>query len=124
MAALAARVATSFGECTLLPLAIEYPFWDERLPETLLGFAEPVRVMAGEMAETVQQRAVDALQGALSEMQAKAIARSPAGFQLLASGSLGAGGFYALGQRIKALVTRRPYIAEHTPMAKMQEGTK
>ena len=35
LAALASRVK---GGCTVLPLAIEYAFWDERLPETLLAF--------------------------------------------------------------------------------------
>lgn len=124
MAALAARVAESCGECTLLPLAIEYPFWDERLPETLLYFAEPVRVLAGEAAASIQLRALDALEGALDEMRKRSVARSTAGFELLASGSLGTGGFYALGQRAKAFLTRRPYVAEHTPLAKMQEGTK
>jgi len=123
MAALAARVAASCGECTLLPLAIEYPFWDERLPETLLAFAEPVRVVAGEDAESVQARAVAALEGAMQEMARRAIARRPDGFEVLAQGSLGAGGFYALCKRAKAWLTRRPYVPEHTPLAKMQEGT-
>ena len=122
MAALAARVASSCGGCTLLPLAIEYPFWDERLPETLLLVAEAVRVSAGETAESIQLRAVDALECALIAMQQKAIARSPAGFTVLSRGSLGTGGFYALGQRAKAFLTRRPYVAEHTPLAEMQEG--
>jgi 1-acyl-sn-glycerol-3-phosphate acyltransferase len=124
MAALAARVASSCGECTVLPLAIEYPFWDERLPETLLYFAEPVRVIAGETVDSIQLRAVDALEETLQEMQKKAIARSANGFEVLSRGSLGTGGFYALGLRAKAFLTRQPYVAEHTPLAKMQEGTK
>jgi 1-acyl-sn-glycerol-3-phosphate acyltransferase len=132
MAALAARVAASSGECTLLPLAIEYPFWDERLPETLLYFAEPVRVAAGEGAEAVQARAVAALEGAMEETARRAVARRAEGFEVLAQGSLGAGGFYALGKRAKAWLTRRPYVPEHTPdrtppdgpgMRKLREGT-
>lgn len=123
MAALAARVADSCGSCALLPLAIEYTFWDERLPETLLYFAEPVRAVAGESAETIQERAVDALREAMEEIQRRAIARSLAGFAVLSRGSLGTGGFYAWGQRAKAFLTRRPYVAEHTPLAKMREGT-
>jgi 1-acyl-sn-glycerol-3-phosphate acyltransferase len=118
-AALAARVAAKLGSCTLLPLAIEYPFWDERLPETLLSFAEPVIVRAGESAEAVQQRSMVALEQALDELKGKAIARSPAAFEVLAPGSLGTGGFYALGKRVRAFVTRRPYVPEHTPMQEM-----
>lgn len=122
MAALAARVAAKAGSCTLLPLAIEYPFWDERLPETLLCFAEPVSVLAGESPESIQLRAIAALESTLTELQACAVSRSAAGFKLLASGSLGTGGFYAMGQRVKAFVTRRPYVPEHTPLAGIQRG--
>ena len=124
MAALAARVAAAQGSCTLLPLAIEYPFWDERLAETLLYFAEPVQVMAGETTELVQRRSITALDAALEEMKARAIARSADGFEVLSNGSLGTGGFYAVGQRAKAFLARRPYVAEHTPLAKAHEGTK
>ena len=123
MAALAARVASAAGSCTLLPLAIEYPFWDERLPETLLCFAEPVRVVADEKAEAVQVKAVDALRNAMEEVERLTISRSAVEFEVLASGSLGSGGFYALGQRVKAALMRRPYVAEHTPLAKMRAET-
>jgi 1-acyl-sn-glycerol-3-phosphate acyltransferase len=119
MAALATRVAAKLGSCTLLPLAIEYPFWDERLPETLLCFAEPVIARGAETAEAVQQRSMVALEQALDELKGRAIARSPAAFDVLAQGSLGTGGFYALGKRVRAFLTRRPYVPEHTPMQEM-----
>jgi 1-acyl-sn-glycerol-3-phosphate acyltransferase len=73
MAALAARVASAQGACTLLALAIEYPFWDERLPETLLYFAEPVTVLAGEDVESVQERAVAALEVAIGGQAARGL---------------------------------------------------
>jgi 1-acyl-sn-glycerol-3-phosphate acyltransferase len=119
MAALATRVAAKLGSCTLLPLAIEYPFWDERLPETLLCFTEPVIARADESAEAVQQRSMVALEQALDELKGKSVARIPAAFEVLAQGSLGTGGFYALGKRVRAFVTRRPYVPEHTPMQEM-----
>lgn len=122
MAALAARVAESCGGCTLLPLAIEYPFWDERLPEALLSFAEPVRIEAGASTESIHLQSLAALEAAMQEMQTRAMARTPAGFETLSHGTLGSGGFYALGQRIKAIATRRPYVAEHTPLAPMPKG--
>ena len=122
MAALAARVADSAGQCTLLPLAIEYPFWDERLPETLLHFAEPLIVFAGDSAESIHERSLVALEAALDEISRKAIARDAAGFEVLSQGTLGAGGFYALGQRAVAFIMRRPYAPEHTPLTNVQEG--
>ena len=40
LAALAQRVP----QATLLPMAVEYTFWDERLPEALVYIGEPVLV--------------------------------------------------------------------------------
>lgn len=118
LAALAARVAQSAGRCTVMPLAIEYPFWDERLPECLLVFGEAVVVTAGEQTEAVQVRLIEALQTVMEDLKVRAVARDAAGFEVLSGGTLGTGGFYGLGQRLKAMVLRRPYQAEHTALSK------
>lgn len=114
LAALAARVAGSAGACNVLPLAIEYCFWDERLPECLLGFGEVVHVVAGEEADEVEARLVTALEGTMEQLKEMAMRREPGNFTTLARGTVGAGGFYAMGQRVKAFVLRRPYVPEHT----------
>jgi 1-acyl-sn-glycerol-3-phosphate acyltransferase len=113
LAALAARVASETGTCTVSPLAIEYCFWDERLPEVLLNFGAPVMVVKGEATEEVHVRLVDALEKAMAELRGLAVCRSPGAFTTLATGTVGAGGIYALGQRVKALLLRRPYRGEH-----------
>ena len=110
LAALAARVK---GGCTVLPLAIEYCFWDERLPETLLHFGEAVRVR-GESAAEVEGQLRVALEAAMDELAGKAMARDAAGFALLRRGRVGAGGFYEFGQRVWSRVRGRAYQAEHT----------
>ncbi len=110
LATLAARGAP----CTLLPLAIEYPFWNERLPECLLSFGDPILVTAADAVEEVQDRARLALESAMDSLKEAALRRHPAGFTTLARGTLGPGGFYALGHRLKALLLRTPYRAEHT----------
>ena len=110
LAALAARVAP----CTLLPLAIEYPFWNERLPECLLSFGEPVQVTSADTADAVQERARAALESSMDSLKEGALLRHPAGFTRLAHGTLGPGGFYALGHRLRALLLRTPYRAEHS----------
>ena len=115
LAALAARVAASTGRCRVMPLAIEYPFWDERLPECLLEFGETVGVVAGDSADAVQVRLIAALETTMDSLRARAVRRDAAGFESLMDGTLGTGGFYGLGQRLKAIVLRRPYRAEHTP---------
>ncbi len=114
LAALAVRVAASLGRCTVMPLAIEYPYWDERLPECLLEFGEAVVVTAGESVDEVQVRLIAALETAMDGLRERAVRRDPAEFEALIGGTLGMGGFYGLGQRLKALLLRRPYRAEHS----------
>ncbi len=117
LAALAARL----GSCTVLPLAIEYTFWDERLPETLLLFGHPLRV-SGETADALEPQLIAALESTMDDLKQRALTRSPEAFdQILSFNAGGAGGFYALGQRLRALVRRKPYQAEHTPSR--QNGT-
>ncbi len=110
LAALAARL----GACTVLPLAIEYTFWDERKPETLLHFGQPVPI-AGERPDIIETRLLHALSLSMDQLRAKALARDIRGFQTtVAQGVVGAGGMYAFGKRIRALATRQIYQAEHS----------
>ncbi len=114
LSALAARVSMVWGECTVLPLAIEYPFWDERLPEALLRFGEPVRVLAGETAESLQARLIEALVTTMDELSELAVRRDAGAFTALSEGRPGVGGFYGLGKKLRAMVLRQPLRAEHT----------
>jgi 1-acyl-sn-glycerol-3-phosphate acyltransferase len=113
LAALAQRVAERSGSCTVLPLAIEYAFWDERVPETLLRIGQPVQVTAMD-TEDVQERLVAALEIAMDELRALSQLRDAGRFTTLIGGTVGTGGFYALGERIRAVIRRKPYRAEHT----------
>ncbi len=110
MAALAAKIP---GGCTVLPLAIEYVFWDERLPETLLHFGHPVHI-EGRSTEEADALLRQALLETMQTLKEKAMARDPAAFTVLHGGKVGTGGFYELGQRIFARVRGRTYQPEHT----------
>ena len=118
LSTLASRVAASTGRCTVVPLAIEYPFWDERLPECLLHFGEPVKVNSGQDSEILQQQLVESLEAAMNTLRTMAIERDARNFHTLSHGKLGTGGFYGGWQRLKASLTGRPYHAEHTVMPK------
>jgi 1-acyl-sn-glycerol-3-phosphate acyltransferase len=116
LATLASRVAASSGSCTLVPLAIEYPFWDERLPECLLHFGEPLKVDSPQNSEKLQQELVKSLETAMNTLGVVAIQRDARNFDTLSHGKLGMGGFYGGWQRLKASMTGRPYQAEHTSL--------
>ncbi len=107
-------LATRTPEVTLLPLAIEYTFWDERLPETLLCFGQPIRIVPGVSTEAATQQLELALEDAMRELKAAAIARDARAFRVLLSGGRGSGGWYGLGRRVRALVTGKTLPIDHT----------
>lgn len=96
------------------PLALEYPFWDERFPEALARFGEPVDV------EDVGMRAADwntLLTERLAEAQdllaEDAKSRDLARFDTLLSGDAGVGGVYDLWRRVRARFRGERFRREH-----------
>lgn len=107
-------LATRIADATLVPLAIEYTFWDERLPETLLRFGAPMRIAPGVSTEAATQQLESALADAMQELKTAAIARDARAFRVLLSGGRGTGGWYGMGRRVRALVTGKPLPIDHT----------
>lgn len=97
-----AHLARLVPDATILPLAIEYTFWDESRPEALARFGAPVARSTGR--DTRQWTAL--LEGALTEtmdvLAAEAASRSPALFHPIVRGGAGVGGIYDLSRRIGA----------------------
>jgi 1-acyl-sn-glycerol-3-phosphate acyltransferase len=96
---LAAKVPTAI----FLPLAVEYPFWEERTPEALARFGKPLdaseaRLGPGEWTVLLAQR-LEATQDALA---ADAISRDPARFEIVAHGKAKAGSAYDAWRRLTA----------------------
>jgi 1-acyl-sn-glycerol-3-phosphate acyltransferase len=115
LAVLAARVAAEHGSCAILPLAIEYPFWNERLPECLLRIGQPLTIHSGEEPQTIDLSARNALAAEMDTLAHLSLRRDPAPFRRILSGTRGVGGIYSLGKRLKAILLRQPYIPDHIP---------
>lgn len=106
-----ARAAVKAENLTILPLAIEYVFWQEKLPEMLVAFGNPVRghndvagwqdALTTELSNTMQRLAVDAS------------SRDPARFITLMDGTKGIGGLYDNVRRISAWVQGKQFHAAH-----------
>jgi 1-acyl-sn-glycerol-3-phosphate acyltransferase len=111
LAALVARL----GACTLLPLAIEYTFWDERLPEILVSCGQPVEVTDGKQHSAAEwnDRLAAALAATQDELATLAKLRDPARFETILSGRLGISGVYEAWKRFVALLTGRVYDGSH-----------
>ena len=114
LAGLAARVAAQEGRCTVLPLAIEYCFWNERTPECLLEFGEAVEIERGATACALDGLFEGALTRTMDALKERAMRRDGGAFSTLTTGRVGTGGFYSLGQRVKAAFHGRRHRPEHT----------
>lgn len=114
---LARRQGAAGRPVTLLPLAVEYVYWQERFPEVLLRFGEAVEVergmdgagaasdwdaLLGERLETAQDR-----------LAAAAVARDPSPFTTLLGGRTGVGGVYDLWRAVWARLRGERFAREH-----------
>jgi 1-acyl-sn-glycerol-3-phosphate acyltransferase len=100
---------------TLVPLAIEYVFWNERLPEILVNCGQPIHSNNGDKCTSDEwnEGLTAALAAAQRELAALAIARDPAPFEPLLVGAAGVGVFYDLWQRLRSASRGARYTAEH-----------
>ncbi len=98
----------------ILPLAVEYPFWQEKTPELLVAFGDPQPLADGPEGADAWQRCLEAsLEATMDHLAAAASAQDPAPFDTLLGGSAGPGGIYGAWGRLKALLRGRRYQAEH-----------
>jgi len=107
-------LAVRSAQVTLLPLAIEYTFWDERLPETLLRFGSAIQLAPDDTTERATSHLECALAAVMQELKTASMARDASAFRLLLQGGRGTGGFYSVGRRLRAWITRKPLTVDHT----------
>ncbi len=108
-----AHIARRVPEATLLPMALEYPFWEERTPEILVRFGPPVDCASAATTEArleLLQRALTTEQEALA---GEAIERDPAGFETLLTGKTGASPVYDLWRRASAKLRGESFDPRH-----------
>ncbi len=111
------HLATRVERALFLPVAAEYVFWQERLPEILVRFGEPVEVKRDhESTATTEdwtrhfEQKLAAAQEALS---IEAQRRDPAHFQILLRGGAGQGGIYDWWRAVKAALRGEKFNPEH-----------
>lgn len=99
----------------VVPLAVEYPFWSERLPEALVAFGAAVRIADHQDRGPREWHAVleEALADTQDRLAAAAQRRNPGDFRRLAAGAVGVGFAYDLVRRIDAWRNGRRFTAAH-----------
>jgi 1-acyl-sn-glycerol-3-phosphate acyltransferase len=103
------------GRLTCVPVAIEYVYWEERLPEVLINVGEPLEIADGGMedARTWTNLLSYAMAATLDELAMLVMERDPANFETILTGSGGIGGVYGLWKRLTCALTGRSYHNEH-----------
>jgi 1-acyl-sn-glycerol-3-phosphate acyltransferase len=111
LAALVARL----GACTLVPLAFEYTFWDERLPEILGSCGQAIQVTDGRSRTAAEwsEHLAAAMTACQDELAALAKLREPEPFATILSGRTGIGGVYEAWKRLFAILSGRTYQGSH-----------
>ncbi len=108
---LAARVERA----TFLPMASEFVYWEERLPEILVRFGEPIKVDAASKMDAegwtaLFEQRLETVQDALGTESQR---RSPSQFQTIRHGRAGQGGVYDWYRAAKAKLRREKFVREH-----------
>jgi 1-acyl-sn-glycerol-3-phosphate acyltransferase len=112
-----AAVIAKLPRVTALPLALEYPFWDESRPEALARFGTPIVFDHRHAALDIQPRLTLALTAAMDTLAADACSRDAARFITLLDGRVGVGGVYDGWRRLKAWRRGRRFDASHRQAA-------
>lgn len=104
------------GAVTAIPLAVEYTFWNERLPEILVRFGDAVDFTGSDRSKPVTEiteRLNRKLESTLDELESLALERDPSLFHTLLLGRSGIGGIYDSWRRLKATAQGKSFDASH-----------
>ena len=107
-----AHLARRVPGAVILPLAVEYTFWNESKPEALARFGTPIGSGGGTVADWTP-RLEAALAETIDALAAESMQRDPALFQPLLRGATGVGGIYDLWRRSRALAAGRRFDPRH-----------
>jgi 1-acyl-sn-glycerol-3-phosphate acyltransferase len=103
------------SDATIVPLALEYSFWNDRCPEALARFGNPISVNSGRQCTpaTWTARIEQAFQETQDRLGEEARRRDPATFTTLLGGTAGVGGVYDLWRSLRARIHGKSFKPEH-----------
>lgn len=111
------HLAVRTERALFVPVATEYVFWEERLPEILVRFGEAVEVRSPSAAKSTPEywtglfeRKLEKAQDALS---VQAQGRDPANFECVLRGGAGQGGIYDWWRACRTWLRGETFNLEH-----------
>ena len=108
-----AHLARRVPGATILPLAMEYTFWNESRPEALLRFGAPLETSLEGSAAQWTERLEQSLAGTMDALAAESLTRNPALFEPLLRGEAGVGGLYDSWRWLRSASRGRRFDASH-----------
>ena len=107
-----AHLARRVPDALIVPLAIEYTFWNESRAEVLLRFGTPVPSGPGSVADW-NARLSAGLSDTMDALASESMTRDARLFRRLLRGGTGIGGIYDGWRRLRALLGGRPFDPSH-----------
>jgi 1-acyl-sn-glycerol-3-phosphate acyltransferase len=110
-----AHLARRAPRVLLVPLALEYVFWEERTPEALCRFGHPIDAGSdlGHSIDTGSALLQHRLEETMEALALAAIARDPDRFSVLLRGRAGVGGVYDRWRWLRARLRNEEFRSEH-----------
>ena len=108
-----AHLARRVPGAVILPLAIEYTFWNESKPEVLVRFGPPVEAVRDRSVAEWAAHLEGELTRTMDVLAAESMTRNPGLFQPLVRGGTGVGGIYDLYRRFRAMRAGRRFDPSH-----------
>jgi 1-acyl-sn-glycerol-3-phosphate acyltransferase len=109
-----AHLADKQPDLVFLPLALDYVFWNEKRPEMLIRFGEPLAARDLPLSPRARLEALEArLTQTLDDLSTAAMSRDPRRFTTLIDGAGGVNPLYDAWRRLKALARGRSFSPEH-----------
>ena len=108
-----AHLARRVPGALILPLAVEYSFWNESRPEALVRFGTPVETGRDRSVAEWTAHLEAALTSTMDALAAESMERNPGLFQPLLRGRVGVGGIYDVYRRFLALAQGRRFDPAH-----------
>lgn len=99
----------------VLPLALEYPFWNESRPVSLCRFGDPIEIHRSSESTAAEwhQRFEHALSQTMTALSTESILRNRDCFQSLSTGASGVGGIYDGWRRLQAWSRGKRFNPSH-----------
>jgi hypothetical protein len=108
-------LAHRIEDLTIVPLALEMAFWDQRTPEALAAFGSPIESADQRFCSPADwtRSIAEALEAVQDRLAADSMSRDVTRFETLVAGRSGVGGVYDWWRRMISWIRGERFTAEH-----------